>query len=288
MENVAPILGFIMVVTFIGGIIAAVVAMAAAQNKKTNEVYGALARKYGGRLHEANWFSRPSVTFDHNGTWVRVDIYSTGGKNPTYYTQVHMGWPEPNFRMQVYPEGFMQRMGKTFLGMSDIEIGAPEFDRDYIITGNDLGMLRGTLNPRARMAINALRALKGNRSIYVAVRNYQLLVKKLGLIRDLATLNRLVELSLMLYDAALEEQEKGIQFLDSPSTEQQLEMGEPAEAAVCQICGDGIESDLVYCRGCKTPHHHDCWQYYGKCSTFGCGQRECYRPRKRPKSKRKV
>lgn len=45
---------------------------------------------------------------------------------------------------------------------------------------------------------------------------------------------------------------------------------------VCQVCGDSLlEGDLVYCAYCKTPHHHDCWQYTRQCSTYGCGCRHC-------------
>ncbi len=40
----------------------------------------------------------------------------------------------------------------------------------------------------------------------------------------------------------------------------------------CQICGEPIKDDIVLCRSCKTPHHQECWVYYGKCSTYGCGE----------------
>ena len=54
-----------------------------------------------------------------------------------------------------------------------------------------------------------------------------------------------------------------------------LHVGEAAEEVVCQICGDSITVDVVFCRSCKTPHHQDCWQYYGGCSVYGCGGVDC-------------
>jgi hypothetical protein len=41
----------------------------------------------------------------------------------------------------------------------------------------------------------------------------------------------------------------------------------------CQICGAGLEGVLVRCARCATPHHADCWEYTGTCSTYGCGEK---------------
>lgn len=39
---------------------------------------------------------------------------------------------------------------------------------------------------------------------------------------------------------------------------------------ICQICGTGMEERVVWCARCRTPHHRECWDYTGMCSTFGC------------------
>ena len=41
----------------------------------------------------------------------------------------------------------------------------------------------------------------------------------------------------------------------------------------CQICGASLEGTLVRCARCSTPHHADCWEYAGICSTYGCGEK---------------
>jgi hypothetical protein len=43
-----------------------------------------------------------------------------------------------------------------------------------------------------------------------------------------------------------------------------------ATGAECQVCNAPMTSDIVYCARCKTPHHGQCWQYLGQCSTYGC------------------
>jgi hypothetical protein len=53
---------------------------------------------------------------------------------------------------------------------------------------------------------------------------------------------------------------------------------EPAESAMsvdaaagdCQVCSERMESRVVYCGKCRTPHHEECWSYVGQCSTYGC------------------
>jgi hypothetical protein len=42
-------------------------------------------------------------------------------------------------------------------------------------------------------------------------------------------------------------------------------------AGTCQICGAALGGVLVRCSRCSTPHHADCWEYTGVCSTYGCG-----------------
>jgi len=53
----------------------------------------------------------------------------------------------------------------------------------------------------------------------------------------------------------------------------------PEEAAVmkmetaageCQVCGEKMESRVIFCAKCRTPHHEECWSYIGQCSTFAC------------------
>jgi hypothetical protein len=79
-----------------------------------------------------------------------------------------------------------------------------------------------------------------------------------------STLRFFVNLALPVLDqvfkvCALE----GVKFLD----------GAPPAAGLCQVCGCGLERGVVKCVECGTPHHLDCWNYAGKCTTYACGNR---------------
>lgn len=43
--------------------------------------------------------------------------------------------------------------------------------------------------------------------------------------------------------------------------------------ATCQVCLHPLAVRVVYCSGCVTPHHRECWDYLGGCSTYACLRR---------------
>jgi hypothetical protein len=261
-----PIIFFIIIVVV-------AIAFGQARARNTGEAYSQLARHYGGTCDSGGLFSRPRVQFPHAGAWVVVDIYSTGGKHATYYTQVHFTGQQPNVRCEVYPERMWSRMGKL-MGMEDVEIGSPGFDDQYIIKGNTPSALRGLLTPPVQQQIERLRHFLGNGDIYVSFNRSELLVKKLSHIRDFRALLQYTQLAIGLYDLSVETGQEGIEFVKAAAPPKLTE-------AVCQICGEKIEHDVVFCRRCRTPHHQDCWQYYGACSTYGCRETRYLRPKSR-------
>ncbi len=42
----------------------------------------------------------------------------------------------------------------------------------------------------------------------------------------------------------------------------------------CRVCGDPIKVPPVLCKRCRTPHHRECWEYFGGCAIFACNTRE--------------
>jgi hypothetical protein len=44
---------------------------------------------------------------------------------------------------------------------------------------------------------------------------------------------------------------------------------------VCRVCAYGVlPAEAAACVLCSSPHHQDCWEFAGGCSTFGCGGTE--------------
>ena len=260
-EFAIPVLIVVVVVCVV------VFTLAGERRKKLDEVYLRVAHAYDGQCVTGGIFRRPAVRFTRHGVSVLLDIYSTGGEHATYYTQLHLGYAERELRMEVFPESLVRSLGKL-LGTQDIIIGSPQFDRDYIIRGNDERRIATLLTEPVQVRIDALRVFLWNNDIYVGAKAGTLLIKKREFIREFSTLNSFVTLGLELYDEMTGVGAEGIDFVAGEESSFSPDSSDTA----CQICGEAMKSDRVYCRSCKTPHHQDCWAYYGKCSTYGCGE----------------
>jgi len=44
---------------------------------------------------------------------------------------------------------------------------------------------------------------------------------------------------------------------------------------VCQYCGEPVTERVVLCRVCETPHHRECFEAGGGCTTYSCGSILC-------------
>ena len=240
-------------------------------SRRIRSAYRQVARNYQGTMAGSSPFEFPNIRFQYHNTFVWLTVQGTSGRHRTYYTLLQMIWPDKGFRLEVYPEGLMQRVGKL-MGMEDVEIGSSVFDHEYVITGSDVRSLRDFLTPPVQDRIDRLRKVSDLDGIYISASGGRLLIKKPGYIRDYALLTRFVSLSLDLFDQAMQASNEGIDFVPAADS------APPVEDPVCQICGEEIKVAAVLCRACKTPHHRDCWEYYGACSTFGCGQ-QWYVPR---------
>ena len=247
------------------------------RSSSLDRVYRELAAQRDGTWSGGGWFGNPAARFPHQDTLARsraavVDVGSGGQGQKTKFTRVLLKWPDQDFRCEVFPAGTWAKFSR-FAGMRDIEIGSPDFDHTYIITSNNDAAVKRLLSHGVQAQVERIRFLEISGEVYMSVNRGTFLVKKRGVIRKLDLLNKYVSEVLELYDQAILAQSAGIQFIDQ--TRDQV-----IDDAICQICGDQIDHEIVFCRRCRTPHHKDCWQYYGSCSTYGCQESRYLVPKK--------
>jgi RING finger family protein len=258
---------FIFVLPFVLAIIA--ILFAAAQQQQRSEVLTRIARRFSGRLIPSDWFIPPQVRLQFRNC-PAVLRFTKVGKGPLH-TQFSIAWPDARLRCEVVPQNVLASVRK-WLGTVDIEIGSRQFDADHLITGNNPAAIRELLNVEVQGLIVRLAALSRfgfiSRDVQVQWRGGYLTVTKPCHLSTYEALEQFVTLSAGLFAAAMDSGSSGIEFVG--------EVQEPsAIASQCQVCGEPLTQDLVYCQACRTPHHRECWDYFGGCSTYACGGKKC-------------
>lgn len=276
-----------LVIVFIGVVVGGLVwlALVDIMTRHLTEAYQRVAYKFQGHVEPATWNRYPRLGFTYEGRTVFVDTFTVGGrKRPAHYTRFRIVWPDRTTRCELYPHGILDRFHALF-GMRDIEIGSPRFDGTYLISGSDANAIRGLLSGGVQAHIEALRRHR-TPDLYVSWEGGMLTVRKQEIYRTFDDLEAFIQLGLALYDAAYATRSEGIQFVgDMKHSAESISdpFSLPADhEVICRVCGEEITPDaVVFCQQCRTPHHGDCWKYYGACSVYGCGCKQLARTSKR-------
>ena len=167
------------------------------------EIWKQLSAELGAQFVEGGFLKSDKVRAVHGEWTVTLDKYVVStGKVTVVYTRMRAPYVNPDgFRFKVYRKGVFSDLGKLF-GMQDVEVGHPDFDRDFIIKGTDEGKLRQLFaNARIRELI------AGQKDINFSVRDDEgwfgatfpegvdeLVFLVVGIIKDVDRLKHLYEL----------------------------------------------------------------------------------------------
>lgn len=250
-------------------ILVAFASKAQSRADRWNRAYQQIAQRYGGACLPAGWFSHPSVRFQYGSTHVLLNTYTSGRHGQ--FTQIHINWPDAAFRLEVFPD-WQGGRARPLRGMESVKTGSHQFDEHYATQTNSFDETRSLLSSGVQWQIDRLRNMLGDGDIYIAIHRGRLLIKKPTLITKIDELDEFTQLALGLYDQAMLTRTVGIDFVEDNSVQ-------VIKEATCQICGEDIVTDMVFCRRCKTPHHMECWQYYGACAVYGCQEQRFIAPR---------
>jgi hypothetical protein len=107
---------------------------------------------------------------------------------------------------------------------------------------------------------------KSGPDFYLSIAGGALTLRKAGQITAMPPLRALAQATLALRDAMLAAA-PDVEFVESSTAANDL------RNAICEICGEPASENVVYCPRCRTPHHRDCWEYFGACSVYACGEK---------------
>jgi hypothetical protein len=168
----------------------AVIAWAVLSRQARDAAWKQLAAELGGEFLPGGLFRGGKVQA-HIGEWtVTLDTYSVpSGDSNTTYTRVTAPLEnKEGLQFAIFREGLVAKLDKK-LGMKDIEIAVPDFDREFVIQGNNETKLRSLLaNAKIRQLIQAQPRIR------LGLKDNRLRYEAQGVIRDVPRLKSLFEL----------------------------------------------------------------------------------------------
>ena len=228
---------------------------------RQGRAYQLLTRRFGGVFQGGGIFRRPCLRFPYGRTWITITPSSRRGRQSATQALVH--WPDAKLDLKLESRSPMvtSPLGTT---VPEVRVTDADFNSHYQISGPYADDVRRFLSDGVQWQIARLDQLLGNSGIRITVRHGRMVVEKPVSIRRAEDLEEFTQLALELFDQAMLTRSEGIEFLEHADDLQ------PIEDPICQICGEPILTDMIFCRRCRTPHHLDCWIYNGACSTYGC------------------
>ncbi len=236
---------------------------------RSNSALAKLAKRWGGVYISGGLFNAPTVQFHYGRDRIPVVVYPAK-HSKRGYAHVVVAWPDASFRCEILSRWSYVPQQHEFRGLEEIAIDL-RFGQRYVVLTNNPQEARALLNTAVCWQIERLRSLFGDDFIHISLRRGELEVVKQRLFSSLEQADDFVRAILELYDQAMLTRSVGIEFMQ----EEGLQV---VQDAVCQVCGDEITTDMVFCRRCKTPHHLECWQYVGSCAIYGCQEKHYVAP----------
>ncbi len=222
-----------------------------------------LATRYNGMFRGSGIYMAPSVRLQHGQTTVVISCAVRHGTGKT--TRAELVWPDSALVLSVRTRTGTFTPDITPRELSEYATGDARFDELFFVHTNQPEAAKTWLSEAVRWQLIQFATLPtGTRpGLLVTLQHHELVVEKNTVLYRFDDLEQFYLLAAQLYDQAMLTRATGITFLAEDEAQ-------PVEAPICKVCGEPIESNMVICRRCRTPHHLDCWHYTGKCSTFGC------------------
>jgi hypothetical protein len=104
----------------------------------SEKIWRQLCAETGADYIQGSFWKGDKVQVTHGEWTITLDTYAVStGKSAIFYTRLRAPYVNPDgFRFTIYRHGLFSDIAK-WLGMQDVEVGHPEFDRDFVIKGND-------------------------------------------------------------------------------------------------------------------------------------------------------
>ena len=251
---------FLMLVLIFGGVAVLILTVGHQARQKRIRFCEELARRVGGQVQNMNFLSSHRITFSVLERPCVLEIHN--GKHP--YSHLKLSLPrEPGGWLKIVDNGAGEFFLRLFQGPK-FSTGDRNFDDAYAVRGWPDHLLRKVFSvERRRDAMRAVRRLNHCAGYSLEVKSGQLDLRIREGVDDLGVGMSMVRTA-----------EDFLRFLFDLDVvaDPGIQWGESRErmTGLCPICSTGLREPLVRCGRCQSPHHQECWDYLGRCATYGC------------------
>lgn len=236
-----------------------------------NEAFAHVAKRFHGVLHPGGWFHWPSVWLQHGQAQVRLHFVPLRDGTGDRCLQLAIQQPDIPSHCEIFYYQTRTALLPVRRRLWPVEFDWEDFRRRWQVLAEDGDAVRHYLSDGVRLAIELLWRQPTPSELTISLTPGWIVVRKIWHSPRGGDLEAFVERACALSDQISLAVAAGIEFVAG-------EQAQLLEASHCGVCGDALASDIVVCSRCNTPHHRDCWQYTGGCSTYGCGSRDCVLP----------
>ncbi len=188
---------------------------------------------------------------------VRRDLPRFDGRR----TRLTFVWPDAAFRLELWT--FSRRIRANVRDL--VQFDSPSTERWLTIWTNNPTMCAGILSNPVLWQLEQLRQKARHHHLYMRIHHRRMTLSIGGHFFATEQLHDVIVSALQLYDQMQLTQQRAVDFV-------QPDAARVVDELQCPVCSSKARGPIVLCIRCKTPHCQECWQYNGKCATYGCGE----------------
>jgi hypothetical protein len=247
----------------------AVTAWHAGKSAERRLVLEAVGRPLGARIKTGFWGGATGFACMIDGVEADLDAKSDGGRG---WTRIRF-YVRPEGRLELSREGLFSRLFHD----EDLKLGDAAFDNDWLVYGFPERWVHGVLDPATRARIVRL-SMRGSGLFSTSDLKVSAGPDCIEILVPRPLVDDEAELRGFLADAtALFRKIRGV--AEVPAGIAILGEARVALSGRCPLCEHALGTDVRTCAYCTTPHHSDCWDYFGGCTRYACGSRLSGDPR---------
>ena len=239
-----------------------------------NDAFSHVARQFRGAYTGGGWFSEPSVRLMYGTAHARLSGYGLGRSGKSV-VQMVIEQREVRCRCEMLSRPSTVTLVPSLAGLTEVELDwGTQFAR-WQVAAVDYDEARHLMTDAVRLALDRIWLHPLPRDTAVSLLPGWIVIRKVWDSPRATDLAQFVELGCTLNDQVQLAAAAGIEFIAGDEAQ-------VIDDALCCVCCEQLSQDVVFCVRCKTPHHRDCWEYSGGCSTYGCGGRMFFTPGEAP------